>query len=175
MTIDQQYLNYYFGQVWQGGTKNFKETGLALADKIQDTEWVLDVGCGSNPFKGIITNLVGIDPANERADFKVTIEEFRPSRQFDVALCLGSINFGNVSDISKQIEALMQCLKPKARIYWRCNPGLQDHGNEECTKINFFPWTIEWHRQLASHYGFILKEVGWETNKKRIYAEWSRG
>jgi hypothetical protein len=174
MTVDQDYLNNYFANVWQGSAKNFKETGLSLSEKIKPDEWVLDVGCGSNPFKGLIPNLVGIDPANEQADYKVTIEDFKSDRLFDVALCLGSINFGNVTDISKQIESLITHLKPNARIYWRCNPGLQDHGNEECKKINFFPWSFEWHRQLSMHYGFQIKELAWETNKKRIYAEWLR-
>jgi hypothetical protein len=63
-------------------------------------------------------------------------------------------------------------LKPTARIYWRCNPGLQDHGNEECKNIVFFQWNNEWHTQLANEYGFTIVEIG--QDKNRIYAEWSR-
>ena len=59
--------------------------------------------------------------------------------KFDVAFCLGSINFGNESNILNQIECVINCLNPQARIYWRCNPGLHDHGNEECETIEFFP------------------------------------
>ena len=29
---------------------------------------VVDIGCGFNEFKGKITNLIGIDPYNDKAD-----------------------------------------------------------------------------------------------------------
>jgi len=174
MTVDQSYLNNYFKNTWTGSTDKFKETGLAIANNIQPHEWVLDVGCGRNPFKGIITNLVGIDPAFSEADQQLTIAEYQPDRLFDVALCLGSINFGTLADITAQIEKVISCLKPNARIYWRCNPGLKDHGNTECNNIDFFPWTVELHYALSKHYGFTLQAVGTESVKQRIYAEWIR-
>jgi hypothetical protein len=143
-----------------------------LADKITDDEWVLDVGCGRNLFKDKIKNIVGIDPAFDEADQKVTIEEFIPDRQFDVALCLGSVNFGGIEIIRRQIECIIKCLKPQARIYWRCNPGQQDHDNEECKQIDFFPWSEQWHKTLAKDYGFEIIDLGIDRN--RIYSEWRR-
>jgi len=172
--MNQSELNYYFKNTWTGGTTQHNETGLSLANYISKDEWVIDVGCGRNPFRGIIANLVGIDPAFEQADHQVTIEQYLPNRQFDVALCLGSINFGPLSKITEQIEQVISWLKPRARIYWRCNPGLKDHGNAECNSIDFFPWSIELHQVLSKHYGFELKEVKIESTKQRIYAEWAR-
>lgn len=174
MTVDQAYLNNYFANTWTGSAVKFNESGLALADQVNANEWVLDVGCGRNPFKGIIPNLVGVDPAFDEADVKCTITDYKPDRKFDVAFCLGSINFGTLADIAQQIEKVIDCLQPSARIYWRCNPGLQDHDNAECAAINFFPWTVELHQALATHYGFSLREVKHETVKNRIYAEWVR-
>lgn len=149
-------------------------SGLLLIDKIKPDETVLDVGCGTNPFKNVIPTLLGIDPAFDQAHIKCTIEEFRYDQLFDVAFCLGSINFGDVERIEKQIEKVISHLKPTARIYWRCNPGRKDHGNKECEVIDFYPWSIEEHIRLSKKFGFELQECFFENNGSRIYAEWVR-
>lgn len=171
--MNQQELNKYFSTVWRSNLSQYKYSGYSLAEKIKPRELVLDVGCGYNEFKRLIPNLVGIDPANEAADFPTTIENFRNDIKFDVAFCLGSINFGSEIDVLNQINCVVNCLKPKARIYWRCNPGLHDHGNQECEDIEFFPWTIERHIEYSNQFGFKLVKCCWDTNN-RIYAEWSR-
>ena len=176
MTINQNYLNEYFHTVWHrknGSLDNLEKTGWALINKINPGESVIDVGCGANPFKGKIPNLMGFDPAFDQADVKCTIEEFTSDEKFDVAFCLGSINFGDVADIERQIAKVLTLLKSKARIYWRCNPGAQDHGNEECKEISFYPWTMEEHVRLAELFKFKLVECSWDT-RNRIYAEWTR-
>ena len=142
-------------------------------NKIKASETVIDVGCGTNPFKSLIPNLVGVDPAFDQADHKVTIEDFITDQKFDVALCLGSINFGDVSVIERQIEKVVSLLNPNARIYWRCNPGQQDHPSEECKQIEFYPWSIEEHIRLSDKFGFMLTECTWD-NGNRLYAEWKR-
>ena len=166
-------LNNYFANTWQSNLKQYKYSGWHLVDKIHPTALVLDVGCGYNEFKTHIPNLVGIDPANARADYQVRIEDFDMPNHFDVALCLGSINFGGGANIISQINCVVRCLKSKAKIYWRCNPGLADHGNEACKDIDFYPWTIEKHVELADLFGFRLNVARWDTGN-RIYAEWSR-
>lgn len=169
----QAYLNSYFANNWgHQGVVNSGTTGIQLAEKIKDDEWVLDVGCGRNLFKGVIKNLLGIDPAFDEADIKTTIEDFQTTQMFDVALCLGSINFGTITDIHRQLACVVKYLRPRSRIYWRCNPGLQDHGNEECKEIMFFPWSNDWHRLLSKEYGFEIAELG--QDRHRIYAEWVR-
>lgn len=171
--MDQNYLNNYFVDHWgHKGVPVYSITGLELASKVKDDEWVLDVGCGRNLFKGKIKNLVGIDPAFDEADVKTTIENYQTDQMFDVALCLGSINFGNIDTIRNQIGLVVKYLKPQARIYWRCNPGLFDHGNKECELIEFFPWSEQWHITLSKEYGFNLEDLGRDAN--RIYAEWKR-
>jgi len=172
--MNQAELNFYFRNTWTGGTPQFNQTGLSLADRIGEGERVIDVGCGRNPFKGVIPNLIGIDPAFDEADVLATIENFHTDEKFDVALCLGSINFGSLAVITRQIECVIGMLTPTGRIYWRCNPGVADHGNSECERIDFFPWTIEWHSILAKYYGFEIEEIGIEENKNRIYATWVR-
>ena len=170
--MKQQDLNKYFSTIWKSDLTQYQYSGWAIADKIRSNELVLDVGCGYNEFKSRIPNLVGIDPANDRADHKVSIEEFNTLDRFDVALCLGSINFGDKLTIMNQIACVVNCLKSSARIYWRCNPGHADHGNAECRSIEFYPWTMEEHVKLSELFGFKLMTCCWDGN--RIYAEWSR-
>jgi hypothetical protein len=170
--MKQEDLNNYFSSVWKSKLDQYQYSGWALVDKIQSNELVLDVGCGFNEFKTRIINLIGIDPANDRADVKLSIEKYSPPHKFDVALCLGSINFGNKLTIMNQIACVINCLKPTARIYWRCNPGVADHDNEACKNIDFYPWSIDEHVKLSELFGFRLMTCCWDGN--RIYAEWSR-
>ena len=177
MPVDQNYLNQYFGNIWHTNSdpcnKNTK-SGQQLIGKIDNHETVLDVGCGTNPFKRVIPNLVGIDPAFDQADYKCGIDDFVTNKKFDVALCLGSINFGDVLDIERQIQKVVDLLEPHGRIYWRCNPGQKDHPDPGCEQINFYLWSIEEHVRLSAKFGFRLMECCWEQEGRRIYAEWHR-
>lgn len=175
--MKQDQLNKYFSTTWRSNLNQYQYSGYALVNKINPEELVLDVGCGYNEFKQHIPNLVGVDPANDCADIKLPIEYFAVDKnnrnKFDVAFCLGSINFGEYFNIASQIASVVMCLKPKARIYWRCNPGLKDHGNRECEDINFYPWTMDEHIRFSEIFGFKLATCRWDTNN-RIYAEWVR-
>ena len=171
--MNQQHLNNYFSTHWRGQLNTYLYSGLSLAKKIKPDEWVLDVGCGINAFKPMIPNLIGIDPAFVQADYQTTIEEFKTDQRFDVAFCLGSINFGDESMIKNQIKCIVNLLNPTARIYWRCNPGLRDHGNAECQTIDFFPWSPEILNDYAQEFGFGVVEIRKDFNN-RIYCEWSR-
>lgn len=171
--MNQTELDKYFSTVWHSNLDQYQYSGWKLISKIHKDETVLDVGCGYNEFKQHIKNLIGIDPANENADVMLSIENFRKDIKFDVAFCLGSINFGNEEIILNQIDCVVQCLKPQARIYWRCNPGLKDHGNQECEKIDFFPWSFEKHLDYSKKFGFTCQTLAWDSNN-RIYSEWTR-
>lgn len=175
--IDQNYLNWYFANIWKGTTDEYIYTGWALVDKVTDDEWVLDVGCGFNPYKGKIKNLVGIDPANDLADHKVSIEDYVPDRKFDVAFCLGSIGFGkDRSVIEKQIAKIVECLGPQSRIYWRMNPGLNDHQNKAFEDVPVYEWTFDDNRAFAEQFGYRVVDARMDQNKRnrRLYAEWTR-
>lgn len=146
-------------------------SGWDLINKVKEDEWVLDVGCGPNLFKGKIKNLVGIDPAFDESDFKVTIDKFKTNQKFDVIFCLGSINFGPENKIISEIDSIVKLLNSNGRIYWRCNPGRKDHKNIECEKISFFPWSFELHQRFSKSFGFKCTDLKWDSNY-RIYSEW---
>lgn len=171
--MNQRDLNNYFSTVWRSNLSQYKYSGWALTDKVMPYETVLDVGCGFNEFRSRMSNLIGIDPANDLADVKISIEHYKPTNKFDVAFCLGSINFGEHIKIVSQIACVINCLKPQARIYWRCNPGLADHNNDQCRDIDFYPWTIKKHIEFSTLFGFRLAKACWDSNN-RIYAEWTR-
>ena len=172
---NQKLLNNYFADVWKPSTSGFGETGFNLANEVKDDEWVLDVGCGYNPYKNLIKNLVGIDPANDAADHKEQIEFFDTDQRFDVAFCLGSLNFGDKTVVEYQIGRIMRLMKPKSKIYWRCNPGNYDHNNQEQYQIQFYPWREVDHYLMAPQWGYRVEVCKRDSgSKNRIYAVWVR-
>lgn len=162
-------------------------SGIDLYKKVTDDEWVLDVGCGPNRYKGKIKNLIGIDPANRLADVHCSIEDFIPDRLYDVAFCLSSINFGTDEIIDNQIKKVVSCLKDKARIYWRLSPETFSRSTKNGVPfMQFYGWTFEKLQMYADKYNFVQSNEQVETskiiqkirNKKdhtRLYAEWHRG
>jgi len=76
--------------------------------------------------------------------------------KFDVALCLGSIHFGDVTKVTNQIVKVVSILKDTSRIYWRCNPGHHDHDDDMCSQISFFPWDEEWMEHFADMFNFKI-------------------
>ena len=180
---DQEYLNDYFRNHWKPNLDAFVYSGYdTIASKIQDHEWLLDVGCGRNPFKALHPRTVGIDPAFDEADFLVTIEEFQATKKFDVATCLGSLNYGDDAVISRQIHKMVSHLKDHSRVYWRLNPGRRDHASEKCQGVPFYPWSHKRLGEFAELFDFRQTNEQFETNGKaegagrvvRLYAEWIR-
>lgn len=174
-------LNEYFSTKWKPNSNIHTYSGpAAIAQKIAPHEQVLDVGCGKNPFKSLLPNVVGIDPAFKEADVHCTIEQFETAQRFDVATCLGSINFGSRNTIETQVAKVVSLLKPHARIYWRLNPGRRDHADLSCEQIPFFPWTLEYLNELAEKHGFRQENTQTESGPSlgrdvvRLYAEWHR-
>lgn len=172
---DQKKLNEYFSKHWIPAKNRGISSYEAIAQKLDKQAYILDVGCGSNPLKASFPKLIGIDPASDQAHIKCTIEEYQPHRLFDIALCLGSINFGNIDIIENQVGKVVNCLRENSKIYWRLNPGRQDHNNEQCREITFFPWTLEILEQFALKYNYIqLGQLEHHTTQPRYYAEWKR-
>ena len=174
---DQDYLNDYFRHHWNPSLDAYTYSAYnIIATKIMPHEWLLDVGCGANPFKELVKNVIGIDPARDEADVMVTIEDFYASKKFDVATCLGSLNFGDDGTVGRQISKVVSCLKPTSRIYWRLNPGRKDHASEKCKGISFYPWSFKRLQTFAELHDYRQVNEQTETDGKvfRLYAEWYR-
>lgn len=149
--IDNAVLHGYFSKVWQAETKKYKYSGLAIIDEVNamNPESVIDIGCGYNEFSGKINNLVGIDPYNERADIKSSLLDYVTDKQFDVAICLGSINFGSSDKIISELTKAVSMVKPSGKLYFRVNPGIQ-HTKKEAKWINFYDWDPVFISNMAS-------------------------
>lgn len=168
--IDQLVLANYFGKVWYSETKKYKYSGLSIIDEVNamNPEAVIDVGCGYNEFKGKINNLIGIDPYNDKADIKVRIEEFETDTEYDVAICLGSINFGSTDKIYNEVSKVVSLVRPGGKIYFRANPGEQ-HTNPAAKWITFYPWTPEFIMNTASSLGCEVEMLRMDVGNRYYF------
>jgi SAM-dependent methyltransferase len=156
---DARYLNWFFGEIWKPRTEQYQWTGYRIAEEIcrADPKRVLDVGCGYNPFKGRIPNLVGIDPYNNCADFMVDILDYRVEpASFDHVIALGSINFNGREDIEERFAATVNLLAPGGHLWMRCNPG---HSHKNGPWVEIFPWSFDVAYDLSKKYNLTLETL----------------
>ena len=149
-------MDSYFNGVWQDQDfKSLKYSGYQLVDYVNAKKptRVLDVGCGFNKFKGKIDHLWGIDPYNDAADVKCSIEGY-DGPMVDIALCLGSINFGDEETIDHQIE-ILDSIWMKECIF-RVNPGLTHTwvDKSDIDGVVWYPWTKEKVYEIAKQYKY---------------------
>ena len=168
--IDNQCLNAYFSKIWQPDMKKWKYSGLKLVDEVNalNPRSVLDVGCGYNEFKGKIRNLTGIDPYNDRADYKISIMDFRSNEKFDVILCLGSINFGSQDKITAEIAKTVHLLEEGGTIFFRVNPGVS-HDTKESRWIEFFAWNVPFIIELAEKFNLKVLDIRDDANQRKYF------
>ena len=171
--MDKEFIKEYFGKHWTSRTSSYTYSNHNIASKIKPNERVIDIGCGNNEFKSLIPGLVGIDIINPNADIIVDFDSYTPDEKFDVALALGSIQYGNEQDIQQQLAKLADILNPVCRVYWRTNTGVRDHKSELVNLVPYYPWTTELHHQHAKEFGFKVDFVA-DDLYGRLYAEWSR-
>lgn len=168
--LDEKYMGRFFGEIWQPETDKYQYSGWGLVDLInkKNPVAVLDFGCGYNPFKGRINNLVGIDPFNNQADYMVDILEFAVEPEtYDHIIVFGSLNFGDRNDIEIRFAKLNELLMPGGRMYFRANPGyLWPKG----PYVDIFPWSFEVAYELAKTHGLTLEKFK-KDNGDRLYFE----
>lgn len=165
--IDHEVLKNYFSKVWQPQTKRYKYSGLSIIDEVNNLQpkKVLDLGCGYNEFKGKIDNLIGIDPYNDKADVQSGILDYNAQTNFDVVICLGSINFGTVDKIYTELEHAVSLTKQNGLLYFRANPGTQ-HEAPEAQWIDFFEWTSEFIINSADKLGCDLIQLNQDMGER---------
>jgi len=123
---------------WRPKNFHFTQSGESVIADVNALQprFVVDVGCGYNLMKGRIPNLIGIDLVNSRADLICDMLEAPVAAEtFDVALAMGSINFGGENLIKTQIAKVLSWLKPGGRLFMRVNP------NALTSTIQYYPWT----------------------------------
>ena len=165
--IDYAVLEKYFSKVWQPQTKKYKYSGLSIIDEINklNPRRVLDLGCGYNEFKGKISNLIGVDPYNSKADIQSSILDYRSKELFDITICLGSINFGSVDKVYDELEHAINLTAPGGLLYFRANPGKQ-HSAPEAKWIEFFNWTSEFIINSAGQQNCSILDLRQEDGER---------
>ena len=168
--IDNYCLHRYFSQYWQADMKKWKYSGLQLIDEVNalHPRAVLDVGCGYNEFRGRINNLIGIDPYNENADYKVATLDYKTKEKFDVILCLGSINFGTQDKIVREVTHCVSMLEEGGTMFFRVNPGVQ-HDKPEAHWIEFFAWNVPFIIDLAQQLKLKILDIRDDTNQRKYF------
>ena len=166
--LDKRYLNRFFGEIWKPNTEVYQYSGWGLIEEIEkeNPKAVLDFGCGYNPFKGRIKNLIGIDPYNNCADYMVDILDFKVEPEsFDHIIVFGSLNFNSRADIETRFKRLVSLLMPGGKMYFRANPGiLWPNG----PYVDIFPWSFEIAHEFAKSYNIKL-ETFKKDNNDRLY------
>jgi len=166
--LDKKYLNRFFGEIWKPTTEIYQYSGWGLVEEINKTDpkSVLDFGCGYNPFKGRIKNLVGIDPYNNCADYMVDILEFKvPPESFDHIIVFGSLNFNSRDEINERFAKLVSVLMPRGKMYFRANPGILW---PDGPYVDIFPWSFEVAFELGQTHNLTL-ETFKKDNNNRLY------
>lgn len=179
-------------------TRNILQNSLKVSDSANRYFWtgnriikfckdksVLDVGCGTNQFKGKIEDLYGIDIIDLGADEIVAIEDFETERKYDIALCFGSIQYGDKNLIDKQIEKVSKALKDDSVIFWRCSVEQrveyeQYLSEDQKCPVPMYNWTLEKALHFAKKYEFKIVEFmpdNLNFNQyiiERLYMKWVR-
>ena len=113
---------------------------------------IIDAGCGTNPYKGKVPNVVGFDPATvyDTVDLNLSFEDVVKHNIFgkdcaDAVLALGSINFGDYNRIYKQLEACVNWTKPGGFVICRARLGSAIPPEKEQENKGFisFNWTLD--------------------------------
>jgi len=163
--LSERYIHRFFAEIWKPRTNDYDYTGWQLVEEINALapRSVLDVGCGYHPFRGRISNLVGIDPYNNCADYMVDILDYVGSH--DVVLALGSINFNSRDEIEARFAKCVSVLESGGLFYLRANPGI---AHKTGPYVDIFPWTFEVVREFAERYNLELKTFKRDSND-RLY------
>jgi hypothetical protein len=139
----------YDPQNWKVGKETWLTTrGQKIVDDINamDTDLVIDAGCGRNVFKGKIKNLVGFDIVDfPNVDFVSSIQDAEfENESADVVLALGSVQFGNKTDVYEDVAKLVSWVKPGGMLIFRNRTdsnSIPDHAkNRQRFKDNIIYW-----------------------------------
>ena len=168
--IDNACLDRYFSTYWQNDMKKWKYSGVSLIEEVNNLKprAVLDVGCGYNEFKGKIDNLIGIDPYNDNADFKLGTLEYHTDQKFDVILCLGSVNFGSKDKIIAEVAKCVNLLAEGGTMFFRVNPGVQ-HDRSEADWIEFYAWNVPFIIELSEMFNLKILDIRDDTNQRKYF------
>jgi len=169
----QKFAYYYANVQHNNAPTNFFYSIESISDRITDDQQVIDIGCGINPFKGLIQNLIGIDLVDVGADIVTSVESFQPTKKFDVAICFGSLQFGSYDYVLKQLMLIDKFMNEKSMIIWKFTPN--DYVMHD--DLDRFPLSEDILNDLAKKFNYIQSHFMHNINRQqdlRGYTTWTR-
>lgn len=144
---------------WETHTQSSANLVDWLNDK--NANLIIDCGCGTNPYKGKVKNLIGIDAADyPEADISgMGVEEVYEAGIFkdgcaDVVMALGSINFGSWEDVYNMIYKLTRWCKSGGTIVLRARLADQTFlGSPK--PYDQYQWQMEDIRKMTREIGDV--------------------
>lgn len=126
-------------------------SGRALAEEItaSNPDLVIDLGCGSNEFKSVCPNVIGVDVADlPGVDIVQDIDTFRRNCIFqegaaDWVLCFGPLNYGGSAWVRKLMAAFAYLVSDTGTVVCHVHPE-----NSE------LDWTTDTINYWGKTYGF---------------------
>jgi len=141
-----------------------KYSGQWLVDYINNKDpeaLVLDVGCGSNPYKGKIKNLIGIEPGDwGSADLRWSLGEagnMMCNNTFDYIVAIGPLNHGDTYEIDDMLGTIHGLLKPGGELIALVKPANWAHIKVDPWRENrglCYPWLKKSIQKFESMHGF---------------------
>jgi SAM-dependent methyltransferase len=144
----------------------FQYSGVNLINEVNslNPSLVIDVGCGTNYFRGKIKNLIGFDIADHpNLDFCCSISDMKvESNSVDVVLALGTFQYLTKEQIFKDVSTIVNWVKPGGYIVVRLLPFIAEANSIS----DSFRWSQEWFEQVTDNLGLkLVKGIYLDKNK----------
>ena len=112
-----------------------KYSGQWLVDRVNadnPNAMCIDIGCGSNPYKGKIKNLIGMEPGDwGNKDVQWSIQphmyKYFNDNVWDYAFAIGPLNHGDTNEIEEMLNTIHGCLRPGGRLIGLVKPANWAH------------------------------------------------
>lgn len=143
-TYTRKELGYdeYIGKFTYDTRKFTGEFLLKEIKKDGSGAFVLDVGCGNNPFKNRLKNVIGVEPGtwgspDINTDLQGAYDIFKENT-FDWILAIGVLHHHNTETIHTMIEQMKHLVKSNGKIACLCKPF-----NGYKAGAELYPWSFE--------------------------------
>ena len=127
---------------------------------------VIDVGCGSNFFKGKIKNLIGFDKLpHDNLDYCCDIVDMIvEDNSVDVALALGSLQYKDRAETYKELATVIKWIKSGGYIVMRVRPLVSE--SDSIKSAGPYRWSKQWIDEISKEFGLdIVKGPESDRNK----------
>jgi hypothetical protein len=148
----------------------FEYSGSNLIDEVNALcpSLVIDVGCGSNFFKGKIKNLIGFDKhPHDDLDYCCDINDMTVAdNSVDAVLALGSLQYRDRAATYKELATVVKWVKSGGYIVMRVRPLVSE---SESVKSGWpYRWSKPWIDEMSQEFGLDIAKGPVSDRNKNI-------